>query len=131
MGVEQLTRAVDAAIAARNGSQHNLTRATELVRLWWGRYGDEEDPPNPAAMPEEQAQKLQTLLAGILVGGGYLPGQAPSAEAAANSSTAVIDMSRLSELPQAAECFNVAEPFRRALRPVDLKRDHAQPDICR
>ena len=54
--------------------------------------------------------QLQTLLAGILVGGGHLPGQAPSPEAIANSSSGVIDMSRLSELPHATECFNLAEP---------------------
>ncbi|HET9171848.1 MAG TPA: hypothetical protein VFN97_20590 [Actinospica sp.] len=54
--------------------------------------------------------QLQTLLAGILVGGGHLPGRAPSPEAVAISSTAEIDMSRLDDLPHAVECFNLAEP---------------------
>jgi hypothetical protein len=54
--------------------------------------------------------QLQTLLAGILIGGGHLPGEAPSPEAVANSGTAAIDMNRLEELPHTAECFNFAEP---------------------
>lgn len=54
--------------------------------------------------------QLQTLLAGILVGGGHLPGQSPSPEAIAISGTAVIDMNRLGDLPLATECFNFAEP---------------------
>lgn len=54
--------------------------------------------------------QLQTLLAGSLIGGGHLPGQAPSPEAVANSSTAVIDLTRLDDLPHFTECFNFAEP---------------------
>lgn len=54
--------------------------------------------------------QLQTLLAGALIGGGHLPGDAPSAEAVALSATAPIDMDRLDELPTAVECFNFCEP---------------------
>lgn len=54
--------------------------------------------------------QLQTLLAGVLVGGGHLPGQAPSAEAFALSSDAPIDMDRLEALPHTVEGFNFAEP---------------------
>jgi hypothetical protein len=54
--------------------------------------------------------QLQTLLAGVLVGGGHLPGDAPSAEAVAMSGDATIDMRRLDELPYAAECFTFSEP---------------------
>ncbi|GAA2837303.1 hypothetical protein [Crossiella cryophila] len=54
--------------------------------------------------------QLQTLLAGALIGGGHLPGTAPSAEAVALSSVAEIDMKALDELPHTVECFNFAEP---------------------
>ncbi|MBT2448884.1 hypothetical protein J7F03_17655 [Streptomyces sp. ISL-43] len=54
--------------------------------------------------------QLQTLLAGVLIGGGHLTGAAPSAEAFALSCDAPIDMDRLDALPQAVECFNFAEP---------------------
>ncbi|MFG2994731.1 hypothetical protein ACGFZK_36460 [Streptomyces sp. NPDC048257] len=54
--------------------------------------------------------QLQTLLAGVLIGGGHLPGDGPSAEALALSTDAPIDMDRLDALPGALEWFNFAEP---------------------
>ncbi|MFE7098729.1 hypothetical protein [Streptomyces erythrochromogenes] len=58
--------------------------------------------------------QLQTLLAGVLIGGGHLPGHlpadVPSAEAVALSTSAPIDMDRPGELPRTMECFNFAEP---------------------
>jgi hypothetical protein len=206
--VEWEADAAECAPPILSGLGLSLKRATEFARLWRKRFGEEEDLPNPTAMPDGQVQdrlgpdfatvwhgpyfgwhtvdkwerasvavlanprvrrtlanrselvelaerlepeygdlqcvlrallliddepllvmdrasgkafrmrmsgiagnyQLQTLLAGILVGGGHLPGQAPSPEAVASSSTAAIDMNRLDELPHAAECFNFAEP---------------------
>ncbi|GII52683.1 hypothetical protein Pth03_10720 [Planotetraspora thailandica] len=54
--------------------------------------------------------QLQTLLAGVLIGGGHLPGEAPSPEAVAMCGDAKIDMDNLDALPHALECFNFAEP---------------------
>jgi hypothetical protein len=191
-----------------SGLERSLTRATEFVRLWRERFGDEQDMPNPQDMPDGKVQErlgpdystvwdgpyfgwhtlgmwerasvavladpsvrralpnraglldlaerlepeygdlqcvvrallllddepllvidrasgaafrlrmsgiadnyqLHTLLTGVLVGGGHLPGQAPSPEAVANSSTAVLDLHRLEDLPHFTECFNFAEP---------------------
>ncbi|WP_069467121.1 hypothetical protein, partial [Actinacidiphila rubida] len=54
--------------------------------------------------------QLQTLLAGVLIGGGHLPGDPPSAEAVAISLDAPIPLGRPDDLPTAVECFNFAEP---------------------
>ncbi|MFI1653097.1 hypothetical protein ACH4XT_40085 [Streptomyces avidinii] len=54
--------------------------------------------------------QLQTLLGALLIGGGHLPGEAPSTEAVALSTDAPIDMDRLNELPGTLECFNFSEP---------------------
>jgi hypothetical protein len=54
--------------------------------------------------------QLQTLLAGVLIGGGHLPGEAPAPEAVAMCGDAEIDMGDLDALPHAVECFNFAEP---------------------
>ncbi|MFJ6783154.1 hypothetical protein [Streptomyces yangpuensis] len=54
--------------------------------------------------------QLQTLLAGVLIGGGHLPGDPPSAEAVALSTFAPIDVHRPEQLPSRLESFNFAEP---------------------
>ncbi|MGW6982376.1 hypothetical protein ACWGE1_23545 [Streptomyces sp. NPDC054932] len=54
--------------------------------------------------------QLQTLLAGVLIGGGHIAGNTPSTEALALSSDAPIDMEHLDALPGMFECFNFAEP---------------------
>jgi hypothetical protein len=54
--------------------------------------------------------QLQTLVAGVLIGGGHLPGEAPSPEAIAMSSDARIELDNVDSLPHTLECFNFAEP---------------------
>jgi hypothetical protein len=54
--------------------------------------------------------QLQTLMAGVLIGGGHVPGEAPGAEAIAMSRDARVDVENLDALPDALECFNFAEP---------------------
>ena len=54
--------------------------------------------------------QLQTLLAAVLIGGGHLPGGAPSRAAVAYSTDAHIDRDQVDKLPHTTECFNLAAP---------------------
>ena len=131
--VHKWERAAVAVLADPRVRRHaDLTRLVELAKALDPDYGDLQCALRALLLLDDEPllvmdrasgkafrmrmsgisgnYQLQTLLAGVLVGGGHLPGQAPSPEAVAISSTAEIDMDRLGDLPLATECFNFAEP---------------------